>query len=89
MNLQTLLGQLEDASDEALQINAVEQLKSILEDDRVLEALCQTAVKTVGAKVREAIIAALQPNAEKANRWFVAAAGGSAPAMPSIAVWPC
>lgn len=74
MNIQTLLDQLKDSSNEATQINAVQELKSVLEKDCVLETLCRTAVGPVGAKVREAILAALQPTAEKANGWFVAAA---------------
>lgn len=71
MNNTIYLQQLEAPADETSQITAVKHLQTAVGDDRVFGALCTAALQSPHAKVREHIIAALQPRAAEANRWFV------------------
>lgn len=81
MNRRFYIDQLRSDADEASQINAVAQLRSAIEDDQVFTALCDAAVETPHARVREQIIAALQLRLAEAGDRFARAAGAKNSSM--------
>jgi len=74
MKIQSVVEQLKDSTNEAVQIDAVNRLRDHLDVDYIFKVLCITSVTMISAKVREAILAALCTNADQANDWFVRAA---------------